>query len=164
MIIRIHTCKSTLNLFFLEPYLQLLQRDFTNQHPPVSSSSSFSSVDTYLSSLSFEHVTCTPSPNFSTDLAFFREWFLWRLGGGGRPPSPPPLATPLRHIFERKSQKLCQTTELAGISVSLQSFAFAAQNSNFRSHRISPSEKISGSDILYASLLPSWSRHQDSVK
>jgi hypothetical protein len=79
MIIHIHTCKSKLNLFFLEPYLQLLQRDFTNQHPPVSSSSSFSSVDTYLISFSFEHVTCAPSPNFATDLAFFRELFLWRL-------------------------------------------------------------------------------------
>ena len=30
-----HTCKSKLNLFFLELYLQLLQRDFTNQVPPV---------------------------------------------------------------------------------------------------------------------------------
>jgi hypothetical protein len=89
-----HTCKSKLNLFFLEPYLQLLQRDFTNQVPSASSSSSFASVDTYLISFSFEHVTCAPSPNFATDLAFFREWFLWRLGGGGRPP---PLATALHN-------------------------------------------------------------------
>jgi hypothetical protein len=60
MIIHIHTCKSKLNLVFVEPYLQLLQRDFTNQHPPVSSSSSFSSVDTYLISFNFEHVAFPP--------------------------------------------------------------------------------------------------------
>ena len=29
------TCKSKLNLFFLEPYLQLRERDFTNQVAPV---------------------------------------------------------------------------------------------------------------------------------
>jgi hypothetical protein len=26
---------------------------------------------------------CLPHPSFSTDLGFLREWFLWRLGGGG---------------------------------------------------------------------------------
>ena len=33
-----------------------------------------------------------PPPNLSTDLAFLREWFLWRLGGG-RPPLPLGYAT-----------------------------------------------------------------------
>jgi hypothetical protein len=104
MIIRRHTCKSKLNLFFLEPYLQLLQRDFTNQDPPVSSSSSFSSVDTYLMGSSFEYVTCNPPPpNFSMDLASFREWFLWRLGGGAvAPPGYAIVRTPFilcRSVF-----------------------------------------------------------------
>jgi hypothetical protein len=36
-----------------------------------------------------------PQKNFSTDLAFLREWFLWRLGGG-RSPFAPPLAMPLQ--------------------------------------------------------------------
>jgi hypothetical protein len=63
-----------------------------------SSISSFSSVDTYLISFSFEHVPCHPPPHFSTDLVFFREWFLWRFGGGGgrSPIAPSPLATPLK--------------------------------------------------------------------
>ena len=74
----IHTCKSKLNLFFLEPcILQLLQRDFTHQVPPVYSSSSFSTVDTYLISFSFEYVTCTPPPQFLYGFSPF----LWRLGG-----------------------------------------------------------------------------------
>ena len=30
-----HTFEFKLNLFLLEPYLQLLERDFTNQVPPV---------------------------------------------------------------------------------------------------------------------------------
>ena len=96
----IHTCKSKLNLFFLEPcILQLLQRDFTHQVPPVSSSSSFSSVDTYLISFSFEYVTRTPPPpsNFSTDLALFcGDW------GGGRSPGYATVSS--RHTC----QKICK--------------------------------------------------------
>jgi hypothetical protein len=41
-----------------------------------------------------------PPPNFYTDLAFLRERFLWRLGGGQSPP--PPLA-PLGYATELKS-------------------------------------------------------------
>ena len=85
----------------MEPYLQDYKCfKLTRFYKSSSSSiSSFSSVETYLISFSFQHVTCTPPPNFSTDLAFLREWFLWRLGGGGA--VAPPLATPpwLRHWF-----------------------------------------------------------------
>ena len=98
MIIRIHTCKSKLNLFFLEPYLQLLQRDFTNQDPPVSSSSLFSSVDTYLMSSSFEYVTCNPPPpQFLYGFSLFQRMVFVAIGGG----AVAPLATPLyvHHSF-----------------------------------------------------------------
>jgi hypothetical protein len=47
--------------------------------------------ETYLISFSFEDVTCTPPPpNFSTDLAFFRDWF-FAIGGAVAPPPRPPL-------------------------------------------------------------------------
>ena len=50
-------------------------------------------------SFSFEHEMCTPSPNFSTDLAFLRKWFsLWRWGGGGRTLAYKPLSVCHHHI------------------------------------------------------------------
>jgi hypothetical protein len=36
---------------------------------------------TYVVSFSFEYITYVYLPNFSMDLAFLREWFLWQLGG-----------------------------------------------------------------------------------
>jgi hypothetical protein len=67
----------------------------------------------YEISFSFKHVTCTP-PHFSKDLAFFRELFLWRLGGGGgigRLPRPPPWlrqdVNVLSSCFKNKHGMLC---------------------------------------------------------
>ena len=90
-----YTCKSKLNLFFLEVWnhiyncfneiLQIkflqyivvfLGRDVLNQFQ-----------------LRGCNVYPSPPPNFSTDLAFFRECFFLRLGGRS-PPLAPPLATP----------------------------------------------------------------------
>ena len=75
-----------------------------------SSISSFSSVETYLISFSFEHVTCTLPPKkiFSTALAFLREWFLWRLGGR----SPPPPRPPPGYANERESNSVGGETRL----------------------------------------------------
>ena len=58
----------------------------------------FLSRATYLISFSFGNVTCPPPPHFSTDLAFFRKCFFFRLGGGAVAPPCPLLATPLACI------------------------------------------------------------------
>ena len=91
MIICIHTCKSKLNLFFLESHRQLLERDLIYK----SSSSSIQFLVVFLSRYTlnqFQLRVCImyppPPTNFSTDFGCFREWRL---------PAPPPpcMATPL---------------------------------------------------------------------
>jgi hypothetical protein len=80
MIIRIHTCKSKLNLFFLEPYLQ--RTASTKFYKSTSSSILFLVVFLNWYVLNqFQLWVCNvypappppPPPNFSTDLAFFRD-------------------------------------------------------------------------------------------
>ena len=58
-----------------------------------SSISSFSSVDTYLISFSFEHVTCPPPPPFLYGFSLFQRMVFVAIWGGGRsfPHSPLPL-------------------------------------------------------------------------
>ena len=41
----------------------------------------------------------TPPPIFYTDLSVLKKRTVERLGGGDRPPLPPPLATPLDNIY-----------------------------------------------------------------
>ena len=65
----IYNCFSEiLQMKFLQYIVVFLSRDLPNQ---------------------FQLRACNvypPPPNFSTDFAFFREWFLWRLGGGAVAP------------------------------------------------------------------------------
>ena len=60
-------------------------RDFRNQVAPVYCRFPQSRRTCNQFQLRACTVTCTPPPNFSTNLAFFREWFLWRLGGRSPP-------------------------------------------------------------------------------
>jgi hypothetical protein len=89
---KMHTCKSKPEIWFLGTISTTALTRFYKSSS--SSISSFSSVETYLISFSFEDVTCTPLLQFLYGFSLFQRIFFLRLGGAVAPPRPP-SATPL---------------------------------------------------------------------